>query len=391
MNNKYHIIFSVIFTLFVISGCVSPVMIKLNKNDAKPLLVVEGQVTDQEGPFQVKLTNTLQLNDPDIPKPVLNAEVHIIDDKGNNYELFSDSDGIYETVEKNLKGIPGYKYTLTITTLGDGKQYTSTPVLMQQVPDIDSLYYKEVTHTRITEGIAYDDDWMNILLDTHDQEGITKYWKYEFEETWEVNLIADPVKVNHSLQYPENYNYETVTQIDDKKICWITKPSSSIIVASTDNSPADELKGLLIQEIGPDDTRLHIRYSILVRQYSLSEDLYNYFKQLNDVNVNSGGIYNKIPAPVFGNISCCDSTGKALGYFSASSVKEKRIFINRSDVHLETININEDCTYFSYNVPPTQQKIYFGSDVLSGAPVYTSSAGCADCTLFGTNVKPSFW
>jgi hypothetical protein len=102
-------------------------------------------------------------------------------------------------------------------------------------------------------------------------------------------------------------------------------------------------------------------------------------------------MYNKIPAPVFGNITCCDGQGKALGYFAASSVREKRFFINRSDHHMETININGGCTYFSYDVPPSQQKIFFGPDVLMRGPVYTSSAGCADCTLFGTNVKPSFW
>jgi hypothetical protein len=393
MNHKNRIIYQILIFIFLLSAgsCVTSITPQLNMNDSKPTLVVDGQITDQAGPFRVKLTNTVPVSDQENPNPVLNADVHIIDDQGHSFQLYGGSDGIYETEEKNLKAIPGNKYTLTITTLEDGLQYTSTPVLMQEVPDIDTVYFEEVTHPRITQGVTYEDTWMNILLDTHDASGNNRYWRWEFEETWELNMLADPVIVRHSLQYPENVSTVFVAPIDDKKICWVTKPSASILVASTAKNSVDELKGFIVQSIGPQDTRLHIRYSILVKQYSLDQDLYNYWNQLKDVNENSGGIYTKIPAPVYGNITCCEGTGKALGYFAASSVKEKRIFINRSDHHLQTININSECTYFDYSVPPTQQKIYFGPDILSGSPVYSSTAGCVDCTLYGTNVKPPYW
>jgi hypothetical protein len=394
MIQNYRIIYYsglLFISLLIIGSCVTPITPHLNVNDSKPSLVVEGQITDQTGPFRVKLTNTLPVYDLGTPAPVLNAEVRIIDDQGHSFQLYGGSNGIYETAEKDLKGIPGTKYTLYITTLEDNVQYTSTPVLMQEVPDIDTVYFEPVIHPRITEGKTYEDNWINILLDTHDTEGKNKYWRWEFEETWEINLLADPVKDRHSLTSAENFSMVFVAPIDDKKICWITQPSGSIVVANTDKNPVDEIKGLLIQSIGPYDTRLHIRYSILVKQYSLDQDSYNYWNQLKDINENSGSMYSKIPAPIYGNITCCEGTGKALGYFAASTVKEKRIFINRSDHNMETININSGCTYFDYAVPQTQQKIYFGPDVLSGSPVYTSSAGCADCTLFGTNVKPSFW
>ena len=394
MNQKNRIIYYsglLFISLLTIGSCVTPITPQLNVNDSKPLLVVEGQITDHAGPFRVKLTNTVPINDLSKPAPVLNAEVNIVDDQGHLFQLYGGSNGIYETAEKNLKGVPGNKYTLTITTLEDNMQYTSTPVLMQEVPDIDAVYFQQVKQPRITQGLTYEDNWINILLDTHDASNSNKFWRWEFEETWEVNMLADPVKVNHSPLYPENFSMEFIAPVDNKKICWITQPSASIVVASTVKNPVDVIKGFLVQAIGPGDARLHVRYSILVKQYAIDQDLYNYWNQLKDVNENSGGIYNKIPAPVYGNITCCEGTGKALGYFAASSLREKRIFITRSDHQMETININSGCTYFSYDVPPSQQKIYFGPDVLSGQRAYTSSAGCADCTLYGTNVKPSFW
>jgi hypothetical protein len=67
---------------------------------------------------------------------------------------------------------------------------------------------------------------------------------------------------------------------------------------------------------------------------------------MKDVNENSGGMYIRIPAPVYVNITCCDGNSKALGYFTASSVREKRLFINQSDHHMETINVNKGCLYY---------------------------------------------
>jgi hypothetical protein len=395
MTLKYKIFCSglVLSLLALAESCVSPFTPHLNANDSKPLLAVEGQITDQEGPFSVKLTTTVPINDLSTPEPVLNADVSVIDDDGRLYQLYGDPKGVYESAEKNLKGIPGKSYTLTITTPEDGRQYTSPPVLMQEVPDIDSLYFEEVKHPRITQDVAYEDTWLNILVDAHDAEGKAKYWRWKFEETFEVNMVADPVRVYHD---PSNKlslsDLVTVKQIDDKKICWATKPSASIVVASTLEKPADELKGAVIQSIGPGDARLHIRYSILVKQYSIDADLYHYWKLLKDINENPGGIYSKIPVPVYGNITCCDGTAKALGYFAASSVKEKRMFINRSDHHVKTINVTEGCPYFSYYVAPPRPMIFFGPDVAMRWLVYTFSKGCADCTIqYGTNVKPSFW
>jgi hypothetical protein len=372
-------------------SCVTPVTPSLNNNDLKPLLVVDGQITDQTGPFRVKLSNTVPVSDVYTPSPVLNANVHILDDQGNSFQLIGNSQGVYETADKYLKGISGNKYTLTITTLDDGLEYISTAVTMQEVPGIDSLYFEQVKKPRINQGIVFEDNWLNIMLDSHDATDKTKYWQYSFEETWEVNLLADAVKVSHSQQYAENFEWQFIGPTDNKKVCWVTTPSTSILLDNTTKNPVNEIKRFPIQLIGPGDSRLHIRYSILVKQYSIDADIYNYWNQLKDFNERTGGIYNRIPAPVFGNITCSDGITKALGFFSASSIKEKRIFITRSQHQVETININNGCSYFTYDLPPTQQRLYFGPDVLSGIKVYTNTIGCTDCTQYGTNVKPSYW
>lgn len=216
----------------------TPITPKLDREDSKPLLVVERQITDQEGPFRVKLTNTVVVSFSENSYPVLNADARIIDDQDHIFRLFILGRGIYETTAKRLS-----------------------------------------------------------------------------EFTW--------------LR------------------CWVTVPSASIMVASIANYPVDELKGLILRSIGPGNTKLNVRYSILVGQYSIDADLYKYLKRLRDVNENSGGIYSNIHAAVYGNITCCEGSGKAMGYFAASSVKMKRFFLSRSDgYHMETIPFEGDCTSY---------------------------------------------
>jgi|WetSurMetagenome_2_1015567.scaffolds.fasta_scaffold28996_2 hypothetical protein len=378
---------------FILSSesCIEPIVPPLNENDSESLLVVEGNITNEAGPFKVKLTTSIPVNNNFNAKPVSDADIRIRDDKGNEFQLKEEANGWYETEEKDLKGISGNSYSLYITTK-EGVQYLSSPVRMEEVPEIDSIYFDEVTKPRFEDGQAYEDNWLNILMDTHDPVGKTKYWRFEYEETWEVKMLTDNVMVEHSPPGDLNdITWERITINEDKRICWVTMPSSSVHVASTSNSQVDEIKRFPIQSIGPNDDKLHIRYSILVKQSSISHELYDYWKQLMDANENVGGIYDKIPAPVFGNMSCSNGNVKVLGYFSASSVKKKRIFIDKMQHHIQTISAYKGCNYFDFEQLPWIPKSYFGTIAGTDTKVYCSSDFCSDCKYYGTNEKPDFW
>ena len=58
--------------------------------DTRRLLVVEGLITDEPGPFRVSLTSSIPVYDEENTvvsyyPPVSGAEVQIVDDKGNIY------------------------------------------------------------------------------------------------------------------------------------------------------------------------------------------------------------------------------------------------------------------------------------------------------------------
>jgi hypothetical protein len=251
------------------------------------------------------------------------------------------------------------------------------------------LYFEEIEHTFLTAGEPVKENWIHILLDSHDSEGKTRFWKFDFLETWEVNLYGDAVKVQRDPFNADNFYLTHIKDSLPPKICWVTKPSNEILIATTTNNSKNELKRFTVNSLGPGGNRLRIRYSILVRQYSLSEDLYNYLKLLKNVNENTGGLYSTLPAPVFGNIFSSNENEKALGYFTASSVKEKRLFILNSEHHVNTVSANNGCTYYDF-ISPDKSTLFFGPSV-SGKKLYSIPGDCYDCIGYGAKEKPSFW
>jgi hypothetical protein len=374
-----------------IRSCIEPFEPELIKNDSESMLVVAGQITDEEGPFKVRLTTSVPVNKTFNLIPVMNADVRVFDDKGLSIRLYGNKDGLYESTDKNLKGIPGNSYTLSILT-AEGIEYESSSVVMQDVPHIDSIYFEEISHKRFEQDLVFEDIRMNILVDASDKSKEINYWRYEFEETWEVKMLTDDILVDHSPPgSTAEDTYENIDIDDEKRICWVTLPSASINVVSTTSSPSGELKRFPLTSIGPGEDKLHIRYSILVRQTSINRELYGFLKQLSEANEDAGGIYGKIPSQVYGNIKSCDGTTNALGYFSASSVKEKRFFINNYEHQLKTSSAYKTCIYFDYWQQPWIPKSYFGTITNTSNSVYCNSAFCADCRDYGTNIKPLFW
>ena len=92
-----------------------------------PTVVIDGSITDQEGPQTVRINRTGDLTSINSFPRVSGAEVIIMDDFNNVTHLSEITDGIYQTYE--LTGIPGRSYTLIVHIKGD--TYTASCVMPQ--------------------------------------------------------------------------------------------------------------------------------------------------------------------------------------------------------------------------------------------------------------------
>jgi len=386
------IVFGSLFLLF--NRCVEPFMPVLDDNDAVNLLVVEGLITNETGAFGVSLTSTVPVynNDPNVIdefQPVTGAVVQIMDDRGNTYLLVENRAGWYETENKDLKGIPGYTYTLLINTMV-GNQYESLPVLMKEVPDIDTVHYEELSHTYFDKETPYDENWLNILVDTRAPGNEIAYFKWDFEETWEFEMPGYVLVGHGTGPYAPPPSMESIDIEFEKKHCWVSESSSSILIKSTIDSPSNEIENFILQSIGPPDDRLNLKYSILVKQYVINRDMYNFFNLIRESNKETGGIYEKTPAQIIGNIRCCDGSKQALGFFMASAVTTKRIFISPDEHEVANGTAYGNCGWTTDK--PRYQPVYlYGTYGNEDTQVWSSNKYCTDCRIRGTNIQPDFW
>jgi hypothetical protein len=361
--------------LILLGGCVKQFIPETTEK--KFLLIVDGLITDQGESYKVKLSRSLPIGIEYKVDPVLNALVSVSDDLGNIYSFDEKTPGIYLSDSTIFKGETGRKYLLHIRasdTLGFYSYYESELVEMKPVPPIDSIYYEKIT-VRESDVSSNGIDNCQIYLNTHDESGNCKYFRWDFTETWEFHL---------------HYEFPNFA-------CWITRTSDKIMIKNTTGLTRDYINGYPLNYISETSDRLEVKYSIRADQYSLSQNEYNYWENLKNFSDDVGGLYDMIPANVPGNITCITHPEeKVLGYFSVSAKVSKRIFIK--DYFAGQINIYKDCASQKIENPGFIQGVGAYIWILErndfARPPYvvlTSDKGCVDCTVRGTITKPDFW
>lgn len=363
------------FLLLLSEGCVKQFIPSIDEK--ADLIVVEGLITDQPGIYTITLSRAQPLWKKAQAAPLKKCTVWISDDIGVNYLLKEIKSGVYVTDSSLFKGVPGREYTLHINTTAEygGHKYESVPVVMRPVPPVDSVYYEKRDFVINDE----QDEGCEIFLDTHDPSNNCRFYRWNFDETWEFHIP-----------------YEEVVN----KICWISGKSEDILIKNTSGLTEDRVTKYPVFLISDPIDRLTVKYSMLVNQYSLSEDEYIYWESLRNILDEVGGLYDIIPANIPNNLYCLDNPDeKVLGYFSVSSVKSKRIFIK--DNFRGINHLYDTCPTDS--APATGQipylnilvwVLYFGvgPDPLNiPFRVLTDKKECGDCTTRGTTARPLFW
>ncbi|HVN58658.1 MAG TPA: DUF4249 domain-containing protein [Bacteroidales bacterium] len=370
---RYSSAYKIAIMLLLLSGCVEKFNpdIKENKN----LLVVEGMVTDQPESYKIKLSISQPVTGATTKTVLSGATVSVSDNDGNSYPFTEYRPGEYRSDSTRFRGEIGKKYSLHVNTsstiIGDFN-FQSYPVELKEVPLIDSVYYE-----RVVTGIdQYNNqvEGCQIYLDTHDDSGKCNYYRWTYSETWEFHLRWD---------LPNS-------------VCWRTENSYDINLKNTADLAENRINRFPLHFVDNSTDRLGVEYSILVSQYSVSEDEFNFWTKVKNVTQDVGGLYDVIPASINGNITCVeDPSRQVLGYFSVSGKATKRIFTK--GLFSGQKNFYTNCisdTIKNHNPIQGVGEYVWILYVHDLGPYYvliTNNKSCADCTTRGTNVKPDFW
>lgn len=365
----------------VLSNCKVPYEPTLKSSDTNSL-VVEG-VIDGAFPFVIKLSRSRMLTNGDTAahKYELGAKVIVEDDHQNSYPLYETGMGTYSSLS-TLSLNAAYQYRLHIFT-ANKEEYLSALVPFKSAPAIDSI------------GWNIKDGGVQVYVNTHDPNNSTTYYRWEYKETWEFHT-----------EYYSNYEYissdsTVIPRTNQINICWRSDSSTNIFLSSSANLSSDVIYQMPLPYIQPHDQKLSVLYSIWVKQFALDLNGYNYWLAMKNNTENVGSIFDPQPNETVGNIHCVTNPAEnVVGYISAGNTYVKRVFISNQSLPLGW-NLFNPCTLITVPNIKDSLAFYFGGGYdpidVSGPPAFppiaysASDKSCVDCTLQGTNIKPSFW
>jgi Domain of unknown function (DUF4249) len=370
----------------LLGGCIEPYN-PPEVQTSEHYLVVDGLVDSGDGSAEVMLTYTQSL-DSEGPAPTESGANVSIEINGSQIIQLSEvSGGIY--VADNMIINEGDKCRLLIKT-ANGIEFASEVVTSKSTPAIDSVTWE-----------AKDKEF-DIDVTAHDATDNTRFYRWKYEETaWYRSTFYSTFIWDPTLG-------DVRVRKDDEEIfdCWKTIPSTIINVFSTEGLASDQVNKYVLIRLPTDSWKLKLKYSVLVHQYAIDQNEYNFWNQLKKNTESIGSIFDPQPTQLTGNISSVNSSkDKVLGYFSVSTAKEERIFVDGDSLPYTQFDTGYGrCYYFAMDTLLLPEYYRSSKRALLIAAVYdelgirvigytTASDYCIDCKIAheGTTIKPDFW
>jgi hypothetical protein len=342
-----------VMSIFCLSACVTP--FQPETVSISPALIVEGQITDQPGPYTVKLTQTADYSFKSLNLGETGATVTISDNLGSQETLKESSSGTYQTSASGIRGVVGRRYKLIIRTKA-GKRYESELETLPAAPPLLKIY-SEDAYLPATGTTAAKQTW-NVYIDSKDPDTLGNYYKWSWAH-YEFTEVCQKTFVPRSSSYTGIY---CCTE------CWdITRCYNCISLNSDANINGKAISRQFIAEVP--FTSLS-RYYIEIEQQALSRGAYQFWKSVRQLTSNTGGLFDAAPSSAQGNIRCVSSPDEAVyGYFGATGVSSGYLWVDRSS------GKGTPTTDFPTNVP------------------YPTKPACIVCenSLYRTPNKPRWW
>ncbi|MCD4731083.1 MAG: DUF4249 domain-containing protein [Bacteroidales bacterium] len=352
------------------------------------LLVVEGMITNEPGPYTIQLSMSTSVDHP-VYQPLPGYEVIINDNSGNTEILIEVEPGIYKTAVDGIQGVPGRKYQITIQS-PNGKIYQSDFEELKEPVEIDSVYVE--LEYRENAGFPFDIAGYQFLLNTEVAKDDSSYFLWKLERTFEYHA-------DFRIYFWYDGELHIFPDTDSLQICWRTGMVYQIFTESTVGLSNPILTDFPLHYVSFDNREFSVRYSLLVEQFTISKNAQEYWKNVKEQNTSGGELYTKMPFQVRGNIKNINNPDEpVLGYFHAAGIDTKRVFIDRPGYQVEMYypvcelkqsDFEEYGLMFRFKDPRDWPRyVTMNANFARAVPVQS----CLDCRKNGGTIeKPEFW
>lgn len=368
----------ILLILFSLASCVEKFWPEVDNYDN--VLVVDGLLTNGDEQCVVRLSYSSSVNHDEL-MPITGGKLYIIDEEEVETPLTETDAGTYKIMDSSFNTQIGNSYQLHITLL-NGKKYVSDICRMHEQSPIDSVYGLIETHQapnsyEYLEGVQF-------YIDNHSRLNDTCYYLWNLVETFEYQSTF-------SIDYIWTGSFfDPIPNPDSLRTCWRTSTVNGIFTYSTKYLNEPIIVDFPLNFVSTQNKHLSIRYSLLVKQLSISESAFVFWDALRQQNIDNGNLYSQQPFQIKGNVKNVNNPEETvLGYFTVAGITEKRIYINRPPLsfHYQVCSpFFEGMRWIYYEPGP----IYIVD--VNGTMAMGNSDICFDCRLLGgSTTPPDFW
>lgn len=401
--------------LLFCSSCLNE--IDLSNFDFEEGIVIEARLTDQITTQRIALSWITELNSTIEDSSVSGAKIELYQN-GVLFQEFNElQDGVYSSIEP-FGLSQGSQYYLEITT-DQGIRIQSEESIFLVKGEMKGLKANASVSSTGKQGVQ-----LNVSGASNNEH--TQFFRYEMVMHQEIKA---PAYTGKQVRYTNLETFETEVFLNRnfKQTCYKELINYDLIlndIAST-NINFDDYKLLFVDA---DDERIANNLGVLVRQYAISQEAYNYYSALKRMNLSDEVFTNAQPGFLEGNLKAINDEIPVYGYFEMSSYHEESIvfnYFNFSDSfdldrnkrypeycvftaprvfyqkpfsppvigELYDLLLNKAVIYFDLNSGESPPVVVFPGAEWGGGegPYIVVNSVCADCSLIASPEKPNYW
>jgi len=315
-------------------------------------------------------------------RPVSDAEVCILCDDGSEYIFHESEQGKYIPLDTEFTGEVGKSYKLIL--YHEGNTYESDFEILLPSPPVDSISAKYQQQKMSETGKLV--NGLRFYISTRQTAPPPSYYRWILDATY---MYGVPLNSTHI--------YEGSIPVDhdnrDVMYCWKTYSINGIFISTTEGLIENAVVEAPLNYENHYGDALSLKYSLHARQLSISNQAFEFWRDLNKLTKQTGGLYESQPFRLEGNIKCTtDPTVNVSGIFEVAGVSEARGFFIRP-VEFDIIRFKCELEQVGTETLPWS-KLNEGDYLIEDRPgVYlTANIMCFDCRARGgTTDIPFFW
>jgi hypothetical protein len=295
--------------LFLLSSCETEIE-DFQTQNLSSAIVVYGEISNVDGPYNVRLNYVSAYSPYDATQftgqPITDANVRIVDGNGKETAYYEKSKGYYLS-PAGFKGEVGQKYKLRIKLL-DGKTIESAFQTITPSPSLAEFSYSFKDAAKV-ENMRFP-----LIASIKDPKATEDYYFVKRQDFRQFLLTCPPPPAPPAPTPPCNC------------LCW-QAPLNTTPYLLDDFLLSGKNLSLDLGQLPYED---FTDWVVQLDVYSISKEAHTYWKRLEDQRKLSGGIFDKIPAQIIGNLKCTsEPSQEVLGFFMVGGLTQKRLQVDR--------------------------------------------------------------